>query len=312
MRIGKIGIKKSPWGIAHKIKRLLNTCYYIILYRNTDYIIVNCSVEQWFGKLKQINLGDELNIYLLEEITGKKVVSSLTTFFPKKYSVIGSVVETLTSHHTIIWGSGAIEGIGKKLKKKPLKVLSVRGKLTRDYLLYYGVKCPEIYGDPALLLPCIYNPVIKKKYKCGIIPHVTDLYEIAVQVFVANNPEVHLISFANYGDWHKVINEIMSCEMIISSSLHGIIISDAYGIPNVWMKVSNNIIGGDFKYKDYFSSVGREIKAPLILTVDSQIKDIEACITEYKPISIDLNEMLKVCPFEIQGLNEHVKIYSKP
>lgn len=44
--------------------------------------------------------------------------------------------------------------------------------------------------------------------------------------------------------------------MIISSSLHGIIFCHSYSIPVCSIKVSDNITGGNFKYIDYYKSIG--------------------------------------------------------
>ena len=52
--------------------------------------------------------------------------------------------------------------------------------------------------------------------------------------------------------------------MIFSTSLHGLIISHAYGIPAIWIKAGN--IGTDgFKFKDYFSSVNIPYYSPIKL-----------------------------------------------
>ena len=58
-------------------------------------------------------------------------------------------------------------------------------------------------------------------------------------------------------DIDLVINDILSCEKTISSSLHGLIVSDAYNIPNKWVKFNDKINGDDTKYYDYFKSVKR-------------------------------------------------------
>ena len=96
------------------------------------------------------------------------------SFSAVNYGCIGSLIDMgLFNSHTIIWGAGTIAGTAK-LHYKPLKVCAVRGKLTRKYLLEQGIDCPEIYGDPALLLPKIYQPKVEKQYKLGIIPHYVD------------------------------------------------------------------------------------------------------------------------------------------
>jgi hypothetical protein len=54
-----------------------------------------------------------------------------------------------------------------------------------------------------------------------------------------------------------VIQDIAECEYIASSSLHGLIVADSLGIPCVRILLSEGIIlGGDFKFNDYYSSVG--------------------------------------------------------
>jgi hypothetical protein len=43
---------------------------------------------------------------------------------------------------------------------------------------------------------------------------------------------------------------------VISSSLHGLIVADSLGIPNVWLRLSPDVLGGDYKFKDYYSVFG--------------------------------------------------------
>ncbi|NEN94442.1 MAG: polysaccharide pyruvyl transferase family protein [Moorea sp. SIO3I7] len=54
----------------------------------------------------------------------------------------------------------------------------------------------------------------------------------------------------------EVIADITRCEAIASSSLHGLIIADAFGIPSIWMQLSNKVSGKGFKFKDYYSVFG--------------------------------------------------------
>ena len=86
--------------------------------------------------------------------------------------------------------------------------------------------------------------------------------------------------------------------IILSSSLHGLILSDAYGIPNLWISVSNNIIGGDFKFLDYFSGVERHTNKPIKVEHNTRIEDlIEQTIKQYKPIVFNKDILLDACPF---------------
>ena len=69
--------------------------------------------------------------------------------------------------------------------------------------------------------------------------------------------ELLIIDLAHYKKWTDVIDQICSCERILSSSLHGLIVSDAYQIPSCWIELTGKISGGYFKYYDYASSVNR-------------------------------------------------------
>ena len=57
-------------------------------------------------------------------------------------------------------------------------------------------------------------------------------------------------------DWKNFIDEIVSASFVISSSLHGIILAEAYGIPCVMLKDTES--DDFFKYEDYYRSTGRK------------------------------------------------------
>lgn len=281
--------------------KLVNTLYYRIRYGG-NYISVNCWVEQRCGHLYHRNFGDELNIYLMEAMTGKTVVSTQSVFQSSKpnYMVIGSILDSDTiNSSSVVWGAGTMWGYDRSIKAKPQKVCAVRGKLTQRYLVSQGISCPDVYGDPALLMPLVYNPVVEKKYRIGVIPHVFDLDSPIVKRLTSLSTDLHVISFENYKDWHHVIDEIKSCDFIISSSLHGLILSDAYHIPNAWVKFSDKIHGGDYKYLDYFSGVNRNTSQVYIVKEEASFEDVCSLVKEYSPIEYDPSALLHACPFKI-------------
>src|SRR5690606_8857665 len=103
------------------------------------------------------------------------------------YATIGSILHHVTKD-SIVWGSGIID------KQQPIEkadFLAVRGPHTREFLLELGYECPEVYGDPALLLSKHYYPEIEKKYKIGIIPHYHD-YKIISETY-KDEPEILVI-----------------------------------------------------------------------------------------------------------------------
>lgn len=197
------------------------------------------------------NFGDSaINSYLVEKITGHKpqLVSISNRFnHMTNYIISGSILAS-TDEKSIVWGAGFL-GKEDKVRAKPKRVFAVRGKLTRQKLLDQGVECPEVYGDPALLMPRFYKPDVTRGSKVGLVPHYIDM-EYARNI--SKEQGYKLIKICSGVE--NVIDEIYACDFILSSSLHGLIIADAYGIPACWIKLSNNLKGNDFKFVDYYST----------------------------------------------------------
>lgn len=243
------------------LRRVFNTILYIV-YPHNKILIVNCAFMQIGKHVVRFNLGDDINYNIFEYLSnGKLILNSREFYHPRTQNVvgIGSVIDWITNTESIIFGSGVMNP-NSDLSAPPKKVLAVRGKLSREYLLQKGIECPAIYGDPAWLLPKIYAPKKSNEHKTaiGIIPHFVDKNNPIIYEFLKLNKNVRLIDIQNYKSWHDFVDQICSCRCIISSSLHGLIISDAYMIPNLWIKLSDNISGGGFKFHDYFSSLDRD------------------------------------------------------
>jgi pyruvyltransferase len=169
----------------------------------------------------------------------------------------GSIARLATPGSTVI-GSGMIR---KGEEANPLvKWRSVRGPLTRANVIRCGGECPEIYGDPALMLPLFCEPS-EKKHKVGLIPHYQDYRKVKSMY-----PNHHVIDLVSK-DPLRVAREISSCEKVISSSLHGIIASHAYGIPAARV-VFSRLHGDGSKFEDYAASVD---VSPEVSTVDKPI-----------------------------------------
>lgn len=264
-------------------------------------IVIGGYVHVYNNKVKHVNYGDDLTFYLLKELTGKKIFHYDKLFFQNSRNnllCIGSIIHNWSNPKTIIWGSGLMYN-DKPLMHKPEKVLAVRGPLTRKRLLEQGVECPEVYGDPALLLPEIYKPAVQKKFRYGIIPHYIDWNNEKVKILTSTLDNYTLINMAVYNDWRDIINQICECECILSSSLHGLIISDAYRVRNVWIEFSDEILGNKFKYIDYFQSVNRKVFSPIVVDSLDSINEIIQAESTYELVDIDVDSLLNSAPFEL-------------
>lgn len=254
------------------------------------------------GKPKE-NYGDLLGRYLVEKISNKKVVwskpnkFSIHDFFSPIYVTIGSILTHVNSK-CIIWGSGIIS---RDYTIKKAKYLAVRGPQTRKLLLEQGHEVPEVYGDPAILLPRYYNPEIKKKYKLGIVPHYNDFKE--VKDWFKNRDDILLIDLMT-NDIEATTNQFLKCERIVSSSLHGMIVAHAYQIPAVWQRFSDRLFGDDIKFQDYFESVQIPAystniisEAPDDATLSHLFND-RISVPEQAVIDKLCDGLMEVCPFK--------------
>lgn len=274
------------------IKKLCPAIYFI--FNKTLVINGYFKLNRWGTSLEPNNLGDDLNAPFIEWLSGRKIRFYKTLFRKQKnIMAIGSVIDLCGNSKSIVWGSGAIEG-KERLKEAPLKVFAVRGPLTREYLEKQGIPCPPVYGDPALLLPMMYTPSsIDKKYRIGIIPHYKDQKLTAVEDFLSNDKDVLLIKMRGYQSWQSVIDQICSCEFIISSSLHGLILSDAYGVPNVRIRLSDTLKGGDFKFRDYYAGINKPYVDPVDCRDKIDIQSILPYIDNYSPVRYDSTDLLR-------------------
>ncbi len=238
------------------------------------------------------NLGDALNLFIIKALSGRRVVNCYKNKnINRRLFAIGTILNH-AKDDDIVWGSG-IEDI-YKLNFKNLKINAVRGPLTRKYLVSNNINCPETYGDPAILLPFLFKLKVKKKYKIGYVPHINDNSRIKGRVIsVKQNPL-------------NAIKEINECEIIISSSLHGIIIAESYGIPACWALPESNLwknnkTNHSFKYNDYYLST---LRNPICYKYDKIDENRDCSIALNIPKAIHNHEKLLLSfPF----LREEIK-----
>ena len=280
----------------------------IILYLFRHAIIVNGYVDDhtWKG-IRHRNWGDDLNYYFLKELTGRPIVFYHNFKLAKllhlnNYLCIGTLLDAVnySNANTIVWGSG-VSG-QERTFIHPERIKAVRGFKTKEFCDRYKVECPNVYGDPALLLPLIYKPSVKKRYRLGIIPHVIDQkHPVISELKEKYSNNVLIIDLANYRKWTDVIDQICSCERILSSSLHGLIVSDTYQVPNCWIELTGNISGGYYKFYDYASSVDRKFVSPIIINSVGSLFSLKVDNASSDKISELQKHLILSCPFKIDS-----------
>lgn len=198
------------------------------------------------------NFGDQLAPFILQAATGEFPIWVNDKARGKVLSV-GSVIHNLQDGD-IVWGTGAIRNI--PVKPRPTaRILAVRGPLTRRLV---QADIPDVYGDPALLLPRYYDVPQEKIYDVGVIPHYVDKPFMQLP----HDPSILMIDVQ--ADWRQIVDDMRKCWSVVSSSLHGVIVAEAYGIPATWVTAGDRIVGGSFKFHDYYLATGREPPAAVV------------------------------------------------
>ena len=248
---------------------------------------------------ERLNIGDSA----VPEICKKSRVANHFSI-PLKYAnqlqtkgnvlfTIGSVLQWADSS-SIVWGSGFISE-DSKCKSLP-RIYALRGSLSKIKVeKQFDIKLGSIpLCDPGLLVSkyLSFNISLQKKYKLGIIPHYADKF--LFKKIVLNDKTLLLdVETSNIYDFCKQINQ---CEKIISSSLHGLIFSDAFSIPNAWISLSDKVLGNGFKFYDYFSSFQEDKRIKNFVEPMNLINrsiDIEFSSKSVQEIKKKQNELLQ-------------------
>ena len=252
------------------------------------------------------NFGDAVNGRFWHMMSGKQIVSNANT---NHYLTTGSIM-CLARPTSIIFGTGFIGkyadlGGGSFISKKslrhctPKEVIAVRGPLSRDKLLDMGVNCPENYGDPLLLMPCIYDKKSEGEEKTvGIIPHYVDKnsenYLKLKTNLEASGYKIKFIDIVIGSNYEKIIDEINECEYIVSSSLHGTMMGIVYNKKTVFTEFSKNVIGNGFKFDDFFYSINTKYEKKNIY--DSTLLE-NVINVDYNYLKSLGSKLIKLIPF---------------
>jgi pyruvyltransferase len=184
------------------------------------------------------NFGDVLAKVLIDRLT--RHTARWAPPSEAKLAVIGSIATMLPAD----WHGIAL-GIGYARPAEALRfarVLALRGVLSQQQ---YGQPV-DVLGDPGLLVPQILPPV-KPEYDLVVVPHWQDLG------LAKRYPGRKLVSVRQAP--LEVVDQIRRARRVVSSSLHCIIVADAYGIERRW-ETFDKVQGSGFKFRDHATVVG--------------------------------------------------------
>lgn len=246
-----------------------------------------------------VNFGDYLSYKIVERIVGNvhKTYIKKTKTPEKMLLALGSVLY-FARENDVVWASGYN---GKYLRKSDyafaqLDVRAVRGPMTRAFLKdTFEIECPEIYGDPALLMPYLFPEFQRAESPSRdyiVIPHYSE------RKLFSKDSDEHIVHPTD--PWDYVVRQILDSQFVISSSLHGIIVAEAYGIPARLLRVTEKepII----KYQDYYFGTNRP-DFQFATSIEEALR-----MGGEPPFECDLQKLYETFPFEFWPNSECKKL----
>lgn len=233
------------------------------------------------------NFGDYLSPLIVATISGRPVV-----YAPVETAdmlAIGTILKRerqarrfLLPRRLHVWGSGA----GNSDERFPARhhYHAVRGRHTLAAIRGGGNREVAL-GDPGLLVSDYWGsrPRPAKQHALGVIPHFVDQDTPAVRALLRIRG-ARLINV--YASIDEVLRDVLSCANVVSSSLHGLIVSDAFNVPNRRIVISSNI-RSNLKFADYYSAYGLDEPQPLAGRAITGNERVEDLIGNYQKRDVD-------------------------
>lgn len=202
-----------------------------------------------------LNLGDALSPVMVACIAGRPVEHCFFDAATPRISAVGTIANLFTHGDVTVWGSGSSRYRNPSAGKERVRfeippdtryhVTATRGPISAQILEKAEFRHRGVYGDPVWLLPRFYRPKIEKRYELGVIIHLSDLADrdfeahpnprhLRYEVPESLKSSIRLINTVTpvtIGALKDRLDEILSCKRIVSTSLHGMVFAESYGIP---------------------------------------------------------------------------------
>ncbi|WP_201615197.1 polysaccharide pyruvyl transferase family protein [Psychrobacter sp. JCM 18902] len=208
----------------------------------------------WWIRPAPGNMGDWLSPYILSKVAKRSVKYAP----PPKAKVIslGSVGKFISDHHTA-WGTG-ISARHTDMNKNA-RYLAVRGPYTAEAISLSGGTSPRVFGDPAILMPDLYQPRKIKgndKKQYGLVRHF--IHQNSDLTIDSDIRDINIL-LSSQNDIENFIDQLFACKAVVTTSLHVMILCLSYKIPCRLIDITEqekSVHGDGIKYKDFYEGVG--------------------------------------------------------
>ena len=305
------------------------------------------------------NLGDALSPLMVSLVSGLPTIHAPQSSEKVRMAAVGTIAHGFQGGTVWIWGTGTskYENPLEKVAEKRLfrasgaanfKVAATRGPVTRAILGGDSATSSAAFGDPVWLLPQFYRPQIKKKWKLGVIVHLSDLKDRTLQTGPRNEyaryfvPDelagdvriIHTVTDVTVDALKERLDEILSCERLVSTSLHGMVFAESYGIPCLYFSPRPGVSGVvemdlmdencmDLRIIDLYRGLGIN-KLPIFVQGRKKPTEwgvlMDVIDRTWNPVSFDTGPLIESFPLDValvapnpdQTIFDHPVIQSIP
>jgi pyruvyltransferase len=282
------------------------------------------------------NLGDALSPVIVSALSGLPIVHRHFDSRAERFACVGTIGQQFKNGVIHFWGTG-VDGLKNPVaphlrpyqfpSNTTFQVHALRGPVSASIFEREGVEVPKIYGDPVWFLPSIIQPSQEKSYELGVVVHLTELAERTTTASTHERLLRYRIppEFANsvriintlikptFQAIERKVQEITACKRILSTSLHGLVIAEAYNIPCLYLRnwgrgtrrlqleEETEII--DQRMRDFYRGVGQK---SLVAYAQRYSKEtdwenvIRAIDTHWRPLDWNPRSFLEAFPLPLK------------
>ncbi len=295
----------------------------------------------WAGstmEMDYLNFGDALSPVMVALVSGRSVRRVPTQSKSLRMGAVGTIGHGFSGGEVWFWGTGCSNWKNPSAKPEErvpftvpdnsrFVVTATRGPVSEQLLAGPDGHKPGVYGDPVWLLPRFYRPKIEKKWKLGVILHLSELKDRGVVAVPQDGMrrfdipaelagDVHLITTCTPISMQSVgdkIDEILACERIVSTSLHGMVVAESYGIPCLYFPPHGAGIGPeekaldpdgpmDLRFVDLYSGLGLD-RLMTYVQPRHEVTDwaaVMAAVDRYwRPVTCDGDRLIGAFPLPV-------------
>jgi len=288
-----------------------------------------------------LNLGDALSPVMVALLSGKPIAHQAHDGTTTRMAAVGTIAQNLKGGDVSVWGTGSsryinVGGEGERIPFHPdpktrYRVHATRGPVSRALLGEENAVGAPVFGDPVWALPRFYNPKLEKKWEIGVIVHLSDLdgraldalpreayarYHIPAE-FEGSVRIINTLTAISAESMREKLDEILSCKRLVSTSLHGMVFAESYGIPCLYFSprgTPEGLIGRkmdpddgyDLRITDLYLGLGIP-KIPVYVQRRNKQTDWEqlmwAIDTAWRPVDFDTDPLIEALPIDVAPIS---------